>query len=87
MIDLFNEKWGKKEERRGMKNREEEGEEDGILMAHYYKSVVRLSSAIEKDIIDCKEAGNTHKAPCMTGTKSVTIHPTLQPPSVRATND
>lgn len=84
MIDLFNEKWGKKRKWRGMKNR---GEEEGILMAHYYKSVVRLSSAIEKDIIDCKEAGNTHKAPCMTGTKSVTIHPTLQPPSVRATND
>ncbi|OAD62843.1 hypothetical protein WN48_07093 [Eufriesea mexicana] len=50
-------------------------------------SVVRLSSAIEEDIIDCKEAGNTHKAPGMAGTKSVTIHPTLQPPSVRATND
>lgn len=84
MIDLFNEKWGKKRKWRGMKNRREE---EGILMAHYYKSVVRLSSAIEKDIIDCKEAGNIHKAPCMTGTKSVTIHPTLQPPSVRATND
>lgn len=55
-------------------------------MAHY-RSVVRLSSAIEEDIIDCKEAGNTHKAPRMAGTKSVTIHPTLQPPSVRATND